>query len=274
MTSILEELRMADPAADFAPTPPEPVLRRILAQPDTTRAARLRRRPALLAAGVAAAGAAALVTVTLSGGQPDLAARAYAQTAPDDSVVHSVEVSHSTVTLTAAGGRTMRSSDRVERWQRGERAHVVIAVEDDGKTSVYDQVLSADGVLRNRLPDGTVQELRDDDGGEAAEIIADEKRDPIARFRRLYAARQLQDAGETTLAGQAVHAYVRTERIAVRSGGVQTTRETFYLDAKSAEPVGYRSQAANRSGRFETIATIQTFERLDPTPQNLAKLGG
>jgi hypothetical protein len=54
---------------------------------------------------------------------------------------------------------------------------------------------------------------------------------------------------------------------------VQTTRETFYLDAKSAQPVGYGWQAANRSGRFETIATIETFERLDPTAQNLAKLG-
>ena len=97
MTSVLEELRMADPAADFAPAPPEPVLRRILAQPHTTRTARLRRRPALLAAGLAAAGAAALVAVTLSGGQPDLAARAYAQTTPDDAVVHSVEISHSTV---------------------------------------------------------------------------------------------------------------------------------------------------------------------------------
>ena len=77
--TTLERLRSADPARDLDPTPPEDLLRAIVATP--RRRARRRRRAAFALVPVTAAALAALFL--LPGGSTDLAARAYAQTAPE-----------------------------------------------------------------------------------------------------------------------------------------------------------------------------------------------
>jgi hypothetical protein len=57
------------------------------------------------------------------------------------------------------------------------------------------------------------------------------------------------------------------------------TLVTWYVDPATAQPVGFTSapcdgEAVRSCGRPVATTRIVTFERLDPTPQNLAKLTG
>ena len=252
MTDVLDRLRAADVAAAHAPEPPAALLAAIVAEPRRTRR---RTRSRLLAAAAVAALALVAVIADLPGERANLAARAYAQTAPGDAIVHSIENER-----TVVGGRTFRM--RVERWVRGQDAHVVLTQYVDGKTLVYDQVVDERGVLRNKLPGGQIQELRQADGGESADVVANERRDAVALFRRAYEERALEDAGATSFGGRPAHAYTRATSLQA---------ETFYLDASTGMPLGYEVRLAGKLGVTFT-SSIDTFERLDPTPENLAKL--
>jgi hypothetical protein len=259
MTDVLDRLRAADPAPATVDPPPEELLARLVAQE--------RRRPRSgrwrLLVPVAATGALAVAGVALIGGGQasiDLAERAYAQTAPADAVIHSIE---RTRLVHYDGDDEFRSTTRSERWLRGGRSHTILEVQQDGESHVFEQVVGADGVWRNRTPWGEIQAVRADDGGDSADLIRESRTDAVAAFRARFARDELRDAGETTFNGRRARAYVREGR---------HRTETFYLDADTARPLGMhlRSGSGNNHLAMETV--LETFERLAPTPANLAKL--
>jgi hypothetical protein len=81
----------------------------------------------------------------------------------------------------------------------------------------------------------------------------------------------MRDDGETTFAGRKVHAYT------VLDPEQAGARETFYLDAETALPVGDvhvlpTDGADARAGETRITEVVERYERLAPTPENLALL--
>ena len=136
--STLERLRASDPARDLDPTPPEDLLRAIVATPRRPRQApprRARARPRDRRGGRRR-------SCSPPRGSTDLAARAYAQTAPaDDSILY---VRTTMRQRMEQDGRTERDeTSRRERWQQGGRWRSVLHHQGE----VYVEVRDADGVL-------------------------------------------------------------------------------------------------------------------------------
>ena len=136
--STLERLRASDPARALDPTPPEDLLRAIVATPQRPRR---RRRAALALVPVTAAAVAALLLAPT--GSTDLAARAYAQTAPaNDSILY---VRTTTRQRMEQDGRTERDETSWrERWQQDGRWRSILHHQGE----VFVEVRDADGVLR------------------------------------------------------------------------------------------------------------------------------
>ena len=231
--------------------------------------------------GAIAAIAVAVAIVVLAGlgssghGGMDLAAKAYAAVAPDSNVVvHSVSVTVQLVRAShpAPGGRSVwRTTLRKDRWLYRDRSHTILT--DNGET--YDQVLGADGVLRNRLPSGEVQTMRADRPGEGSEIVGSAKTDPVAAFRQEFARGHLRDAGAVTFAGRAARAYERQSTVQMQRGlGRQLTTETFYLAVPTGVPLGMRRLIVNSTTTFDETTTLKRFDRLPATAANLAHVAG
>jgi hypothetical protein len=272
MTDPLTLLRDADPAARMADVePPRDVLERIVATPPPRR--RRPRRRLAVAIVAAAVAAAALLGVLVPGERTNLAARAYAATAPDEGVLYT----ELTDELIIPGEPVERSVTRI--WQRGDRSRRARTVLDGpGRPGAVTEHVLDDGVLRTRLPDGEIQVLRPDFNEEAPQVLEGERTSFVDSFRSHFAAAELRDAGLTTFVGRPAHAYEARGR-----GDVQ---RTYYLDPESAMPLGYvlvfpMYEPVVRNGRLGPGAptgegritqVLRRFERLPATPENLARL--
>jgi hypothetical protein len=194
--------------------------------------------------------------------------------AASEPVVHTVELSDETVRLAnpVPGQQSVwHTTMRKERWLYDGRSHTVI--HRGGET--YDQVLGADGVLRNRLPSGEVQTMSAGKGAEGAEIVSAAKTDPVSAYRDELASGDVQDAGLTTYAGRSAHAYQRTTVTTLPDGlGTQTQIQTFYLDPSDGTPFAIRSHLANATGTVDDSTTLQVHEQLPATDANLALVAG
>jgi hypothetical protein len=240
------------------------VLERIVAQPPR------RRRRLAPAVALAVAAIAALAFAVLGGAsQVDLAARAYAATAPEDAVILTE------TTLVSDGPGEHHTVTRTTSWQRGDRLHNVMDVVQDGKTWRYEH--DQNGPVFRTLLDGHVRAIRSDDPGwkddEGRKGFAENLQTVVERFRARY--RTMRDAGDTTFNGRPARAYTSGD-------------ETFYLDRESALPLGsvmtpstYRVKidpktrkpvAGEKTGEMRITETVDRFERLPATPENLALL--
>ena len=270
MPDTLTRLRGVDPATAHreqtqAP-PPAHVLERIVATPPRT-ASRRRLLPA--GAAVAVAALAAVAFLVFGGSNVDLAARAYAATEPGDAVIYSRS------TITNSGPEQHHSITRITEWQRGDRMHNVMEVDQDGKHWRYEH--DQRGPVFRTLSNGKVDAIRSDDPGwkndEGTEGFADNLRTVVERFRARY--RGMRDAGDATFNGRPARAYA-------------SDHETFYVDRETALPLGSVSTfpvyaatidpktrkpiQGERTGDMTITETVDDFERLPVTDANLALL--
>jgi len=251
---VIERLRAADPARDVDPVAPEALLEQLKAAPRR----RPRRRALLL---VPVAVAAAIAAFLLPGANTDLAARAYAQTAPAGDRILYVRT---TVDTHMRGPRANKDTHAVrERWQQGDRWHE--RVEMDGR--VFGETRGADGVLR--LSNGVVASRR-----------YVELREPgfVEEFRKRYEGGTLDDSGTTTFNGRPARRYVVDE---------ERKRAEYFLDAETGMPLGsieefavYQLQpgeglrGAKPNGTFTATTIVDALEQLPATPENRSKLDG
>ena len=259
-------LRDSDPATAFdaqtSAPPPAHVLERIVATPPP-RAHRRRLLPAGAAVAVAALAAVAFLVL---GGSPkvDLAARAYAATAPEDAVIFTQ------TTLIADGPEGHHTLNRTTSWQRGDRMHNVMEIDEDGKHWRYEH--DQNGPVFRTLVDGKVRSIRSDDPGwkddEGSKGFAENLQTVVERFRARY--QDMRDAGDTTFNGRPARAYTSGD-------------ETYYVDRETALPLGrvtvaktYRAAIDPKTrtpvrgepmGELRTTETVDRFERLPATPR-------
>ncbi len=257
---VIERLRAADPARAVDPAPPEALLAQLRATP-RGKPRRSRRRALVL---VPIAAAIATGAVLIPGAKTDLAARAYAQTAPAGDRILYVRTTIDTRTRTPTIDDATHAV--TERWQRGEQWHQRTAI--DGH--VYAEVRGADGVLRfsddiTGTPDGELKQHID-------------RRAPgfVEEFRRRYQRGTLDESGTTTFNGRPARKYVV---------GKERTRREYFIDAETGLPLGSVERFAiltpapgkpvkgqRPNGTFTATTTVKALEQLPATPENLAKL--
>jgi hypothetical protein len=269
MSDILTRLRAADPADAHHETtsapPPADVLERIVATPP-----RRRRRLVPAGAAVAVAAIVAVAFLVLGGGtKVDLAARAYAATAPEDAVI----LTETTVVTEGPGDR--HSVNHTTSWQRGERMRNVMEIVQDGKDYRYEH--DQNGPVFRTLFEGHVRAIRSDDPGwkddEGRKGFAENLQTVVERFRARY--QHMRDAGDTSFDGRPARAYTSGD-------------ETYYLDRETALPLGSVTTPSvygvkvdpttrqpvrgDKQGEMRVTETVDRFERLPATPENLALL--
>jgi hypothetical protein len=88
----------------------------------------------------------------------------------------------------------------------------------------------------------------------------------VAQYRAAYENGRLADAGTAEFAGHAAHKY------AVDLSAV--ARAEYYLDAQTGAPLGAVVESHDDRGTYRWVEVVESMERLPPTPENLAKLGG
>jgi hypothetical protein len=307
---LLARLRAADPVTwlrhetDAYAPPPRHVMAQIVAStPPPPPRGRRRRRLVLAAAAASIVAAAALGLLQLlpSDKRVDLAAKAYAATAPGDSVVYTERTLERTITPgfeSAPAPDSQRIEERM--WQHGDRVHrlsTILQWSGNGEPRRWNYEYDKRGdTLRILNPDGTVDTIRQGDPGwdpdETRQVLEGEQQTIVERFRTRYARAQLRDAGETVFVGRPAHAYVVISWPRPKTKPEPApVRETFYLDPASGLPLGSVSVLSTwRSGkvnprtrrlipptgppdaehRFTEI--VDRYERLPATPENLAKL--
>ena len=250
---VLERLRAADPARDVDPAAPDALLEQLLATPRPTP--RRRRRRALILVPVAVA--AACAAVLIPGTKTDLAARAYAQTAPAGDRILYVRT---TIDTTMRGPTVSRDTHALtDRWQQGDRWHVRTA--NDG--IVIEETRGADGILR--ISDGKT--TVDATGDEMRGYIAERESGFIEEFRKRYEGGTLDESGTATFDGRPARRYVFSDE----DGNLHE----FFLDAETGLPLGAIETFTARSrgaGTFIVTTRVRALEQLPPTPENLAKL--
>ena len=303
----LTRLRARDPVtwlreqAGADEPPPGAVLARILATPPEPRRPRPRRRLVLAAAVVAVAVIAALAMVLPSDTRVDLAARAYAATAPADAVVFTEEVHETTARRLRPGSQPLppAQSSVIRMWQRGDRMHNKMwdVQADKEKRWYYEHEQNGD-TLRTLNPDGTVDTMRVGDPGwdpeEVRYVFATGRRTIVEQFRARYADAELRELGETTFDGKRAREY---EVIARRPPPpdrfpppMPKQQERFYIDVATGLPLGSRSVLPLRGvkvdpetrkpvhatdepyGEMIFTQVIKRFEKLPVTAENLALL--
>src|SRR3954452_2904826 len=299
MTDPLTLLRQTDPVerldVDLDAPPPAAVLERITAT--RRRPPRRVRRRLVIAAVAAVAAAGAAAARGRSGKKIYPAARAYAQTAPGEHILH-VDL---TETMVMTGRYAMDQRTHEEIWQyrgRTRRTEEDTQHDDSRQTpehEMFDHV-KVGGVLRTRLDNGEIQTLRASDSGEARQALQADA-DFIATFRRRYASHALRDAGETTFAGRRARAYVVADPETPTPGvlSIPVDTETYYVDAETGDPLGSTSTHSVRepklgrdgkpdlgpdgrpvaevtSGEMRTTMVVNRLERLPLTRENLARL--
>jgi hypothetical protein len=251
---VIERLRAADPARGVDPHPPEGLLERLRATPPSRRR-RPRRALVLVPIAVVAAAAAVLVP----GASPNLAARAYAQTAPaGDRILYvrtTIETEMRTPTIT-------KDTHAVrERWQQNDRWYQ--RTDFDGR--IFEETRGADGVLR--FSDGTTA---------PPDYVARLAPGFIEEFRARYERGTLDESGTAGFNGRPARRYVVDEG---------RNRYEYYLDAETGMPLGSVERfavlspgpgqpAEGPNGTFTATTVVDTLEQLPPTPANLRRLSG
>jgi hypothetical protein len=295
-----ERLRAADPLLalrdeiDVDAPPPEAVLEAIVATPRRRRRVP-RRAPLLVAAGLVAAAVVVVALAVPGGGQPDIAARAYAAMAPTTSILHVVEIARSWSVSPRrpywGGGEPPRyawccgrrfDNSRRESWQRGKETHSIIRTRSNpGRVQVSEIFVSKDDVVRSVSPNGMVRTMRP-----SRRILRDLRRDFVTAFRARYENGDLRDTGAATFNGKPARRYL-VQRPARRLPTKLTrlpyvvTRaslEEYFLDPDTGLPRGSIVRDVTRRPDGSVLAesryttTVARIDRLKPTPANLAKL--
>jgi hypothetical protein len=265
MTDTLSLLRDADPAAR-RPDPPLPLdlMERIRATPPPPPRRRRPRRLVLVPVAVAALAVAVVVLVPAD--RADLAARAYAATAPDEGVLFTELLEE----YAPPDGTTERRVTQI--WQRGDRMHrVQTATGSDGRQRIFEWVLDERG-LHSKMPEPPVDTIPRDGDAQDREILDHWERTFVDEFRARYADAQLRDAGPATFEGRPAHAYDVL--------GIRDVRETYFIDPETALPMGYRAaypwydrdHPGRLIGHERVTLVVRRIERLPATPDNLARL--
>ena len=290
MPDPVHELRDSDPAAHTRTgPPPDDVLRAILATPPERHRSRARRAPRIVLAVTALAAAAVVAVAALPTADDDapapirasLAERAFAATAPKDLITYT-----ETTTL-QTGLPTVESYDKLRQWQYRDRMHNVMETRQRRGEWRYEHDQNG-GTFRTLM--------HNDKGGKDVQVT--KKTDPgwdpeelesgfkvgvttlVDRFRE--GIRGAKDLGETTFNGRRAHAYsVTPDKRTTPADAI-----TYYVDPDTALPLGSRSTMTAyepkvvdgkpvQGKRLETITvttTVDRYERLEPTPENLALL--
>jgi len=273
MPDALTRLREADPAAHAeTPAPPDDVLRAILATP-ATPAERRRRAPRVVLAGAALAAAAVVAIAAL----PDtsttrapapirasLAERAYAATLPKPDFITYTET-----TTVQTGSPRLESRDTLKQWQYQDRMHNVMHTTQPRGTWVYEHDQNA-GTFRtlmyNNKGGKDFQVTRKTDPGWDPEELEQGFKAGVTtlvdRFREQIG--KAKDLGETTFNGKPAHAY----RGAADPKDRVISATTYYVDPQTAHPLG----STMSFGDLEITTTVDRYEQLPATPENLAQL--
>ena len=269
----LEMLRAIDPASNVPPDDDsaDRLLRTVLADPRPARRRRASRRRLLLAAPVAASLLVVLALAPQRGGE-NLAAKAYAATAPGDEIVHEVSVFK---WLQPSGAATQTQ----ESWWRPADGTARSVQSPDGGQGVT-TVIDATGLAHVRSPyaaDPDHDVVLNPPGQDVDPVIRrfiDSVRSVTLAFRDDYAGQRLHDEGTTTIGGRSVHAYsADTREWFSEDRAYATYHRTFYLDAASALPIAQRVEMPGPNGTtLVAMTTVKTYEKLPATPANLAKL--
>jgi hypothetical protein len=262
---VIERLRAADPARDIEPHPPELLLAQLKAAPRPARRSRRRRVAVLLPVAVAAAATAVLALpgtdAVLPGVKTSLAARAYAQTAPEGDRILYV---HTTIETQMRTPTVTKDTHAVrERWQRDDRWRERLDL--DGEE--FTQTLGADGVLR--FSDGT---------SAPPEYLERLAPDFVSEFRKRYERGTLDESATATFNGRPARKYVIDE---------DRNHAEYFLDADTGMPLGSVERFAVYSptsgesikgkgpnGSFTATTIVDAIEQLPATPANLGKLSG
>jgi hypothetical protein len=271
MPDLLTRLRDADPAGEHHDATSEPapagVLERIVATPPPRRRTRLVPVGATLA--TAALAAVAFFVLGGTTARVSLGERALAATAPEDAVILTV------TTTVSDGPGDHHTVTKTTSWQRGDRMHNVMEIVQDGKDYRYEH--DQNGPVFRTLFEGNVRAIRSDDPGwrddEGKKGFAENLQTVVERFRARY--EHMRDAGDTTFNGRPARAY--------SSGD-----ETYYVDRETALPLGSvmtpstyevkvdpktrKPVAGKRTGELRITETVDRFERLPATAENLKLL--
>jgi hypothetical protein len=288
---LLDRLNALDPAGDANLTPREDLLARLLAVPPsayagTTRPARpARRRLGLALAGTGLA-AGVLGVVSLTGGGtavgPDLAAKAYAQTADEIGVLH-VRV-RSEGDYSPVNGKPEHTAALEESWQHGARAHShTTFLTGNAAGSWSDSVLTADGKDHFRNSYGQVDVTTVADGPDAKDWHDRLATDFVAAFRKDYEDDALGSPDIVTFAGRRAQRFTSDSHYVIAAddrrhlpGGVADTHREFFIDADDGTPLGLvvtdhtTTGGHSYAGRRSEI--VEQIERLPVTPESLALL--
>jgi len=269
MPDSLTRLREADPAARAeTPQPPDDVLRAILATPPERKR---RRAPRIVLAGAVLAAAAVVALAALPDNhrtpapiRASLAERAYAATLPMPNLTTNTETR-----TVQTGAPSLESRDTLKQWQYQDRMHNVMHTTQPRGTWVYehDQNGGTFRTLMHNNQGGKDFQItrRTDPGWDPDELQQGFKvgvTTLVDRFREQIA--KAQDLGETTFDGKPAHAY----RGAADAKDRVIAATTYYVDPKTAYPLG----STMAFGDIKITTTVDRYEQLPATPENLAQL--
>jgi len=291
MTDPVLQLRESDPAAHTRTgPPPDDVLRAILSTPPERHRSRTRRAPRIVLAVTALAAAVVVAIAALPGAdnapgpiRASLAERAFAATAPQPDFITYTET-----TTVQTGAPKLESYDKLRQWQYRDRMHNFMETRQPRGEWLYEH--DQDG--------GTIRTLMSNDKG-GDELQVTRKTDPgwnqeeleagfkagvttlVDRFRE--AIRGAQDLGETTFNGHPARAYRVPKGTQQRLPPGDTV---YYVDRETALPLGSTTTfgvsepkvvdgkvtEGEPTGTITVTTTVDRYEHLEPTPENLAML--
>ncbi|MDA0141070.1 hypothetical protein, partial [Solirubrobacter deserti] len=243
---------------------------------------------AVAAAGLAAAAVVAIAALPGADHAPapvaSLAERAFAATAPKPDFITYTE----TTTVQTGDNPRLESYDKLRQWQYRDRMHNFMETRQPRGEWVYEHDQNG-GTFRTLInSDQRGQELqvtrKTDPGWNQEELEHGFKvgvTTLVDRFRE--AIRGAQELGMTTFNGKAARAY----RVPEGTGGRRLPGDTtYYVDPENAMPLGSvikltmhepkvvdgKPVNGEPTGSLTITTTVDRYEQLEATPENLAKL--
>lgn len=284
----LNRIRAADPARELPEETEaerrqaEALLERLVAEPVEPPKRRLSRRRVLVLAGagvVAVVAAVALIVPDSERVPSGLATRAYAKTNPADGVIHEVaEFDGYSRGPSAAPVRGLPW--RFEQWLRPSTGEFRYVNLDKAGKVTGEIAVDAHRTERGWSPGSKVRVGRAPSEEHYADLPLTTPlpgRSAVQQFRRAYEAGQLRDAGPSEFEGRPTRRYVVERSRSHPDGLSEHEVETWEIDAKTALPLTMTikrtiTTAGRVTGRQRLDQRIFSYEKLDPTPENLRKL--
>lgn len=278
------ELREHDPAAYARTTPPRDVLERILVTPLEPQRQR-RRAPKMALAAAALAAAAVIAIAALPGAEnapapirASLAERAFAATAPVPGFITYTET-----TTVQTGVPSIESRDTLRQWQYRDRMHNLQSTQQQRGTWIYEHDQNG-GTFRTLMNGHELQVTKKTDPGWDANELDESFKVGVTTLVERFRAEisRGKDLGETTFNGKAAHAYrVTSDGQRMLPGTV-----TYYINPTTALPLGSqmsvpvneptvaggKPKPGESAGTITITTTVDRYEHLAPTPDNLAQL--